>query len=77
MLTEEDTMHNSHSAPCEHCQKAFHQHSELSYLYCGHHRVIAFRIPGRPVALLSVSSTEEAMQVIENAAQVTTFAESA
>jgi len=70
-------MQNSHTAPCEHCQKAFHRHSELSYLYCGHHRVIAFRIPGRPVALLPVSSTEEAMQVIENAAQMSPLAESA
>jgi DNA-directed RNA polymerase subunit RPC12/RpoP len=73
----EFVMNNSNTAPCEHCQKAFHQHTELSCLYCGHHRVIAFRIPGHPVVLLPVSSTAEAMQVIEHANHGTAFAVSA
>ncbi len=62
-----DVMHNRNQTPCEHCQKAFHGHPELAYLYCGHHCVVAFRVPGRSVVFLPVSSTAEAMQVIGNA----------
>lgn len=61
-------MKNSNTVPCVHCQKAFHKHSDLPHLYCGHHRIIAFRIPGMPVAFLPVASTEEAMQVIAQSA---------
>ena len=74
---ERIVMHNANQLPCADCQKALHRHTALSYLYCGHHRVIAFRIPAQPPVFLAVTSTAEAMQVIRNAARVTPLAESA
>jgi hypothetical protein len=71
-------MKNTNTIPCEHCQKAFHQHVELHYLYCGHNRIIAFRVPGRPVAYMPTSSTAEAMRLIERSCEApASFARSA
>jgi hypothetical protein len=60
-------MKKSNTVACADCQLAFHGHPELSHLYCGHNRVLFFRFPGRPVALLPVASTAEAMLVVERA----------
>jgi hypothetical protein len=71
-------MKNINLVPCEDCQMAFRSHAGLHYLYCGHNRIIAFRIAGRPVAFLPVTSTSEAMQIIEQSGAASVlFAESA
>jgi len=57
-------MNKQDKVPCEHCQKAFHRHAALPYLYCGHNRVVVFRDRGGPARFVPVQSTEEAMQVV-------------
>jgi len=57
-------MNKQNTVPCDHCQKAFHGHATLPYLYCGHNRVIVFRNQGGPARFVPVQSTEEAIQII-------------
>lgn len=55
--------------PCEHCQKALHKHNSLEYLYCGHNHVVAFRFSEGHIDYVGVSSTEEAIQLIQDSGQ--------
>jgi len=63
-------MNKQNTMPCVHCQKAFHGHATLPYLYCGHNRVIVFRSQGGPARFVPVKSTDEAMQIISQAGSV-------
>jgi len=57
-------MKKQDKVPCQDCQKVFHGHATLTYLYCGHHRVIVFRDTSGAAEFVPVQSTEEAMQII-------------
>ncbi|HUT40113.1 MAG TPA: hypothetical protein VM011_02125 [Gammaproteobacteria bacterium] len=58
-------MSRHNAVPCDCCQKAFHRHSTLAYLYCGHNRVIVFREPAGPARFVPVQSTDEAIRIIQ------------
>lgn len=61
-------MDKQNVTPCADCQKAFHGHRELSYLYCGHSRVILFRERSGSVELVAVKATSEAIEIIQQRA---------
>ena len=58
-------MSRNNTVPCDCCQKAFHRHATLAYLYCGHNRVIVFRDPAGPARFVPVQSTDEAIRIIQ------------
>ncbi len=60
----------THIVPCDSCQQVFRRFSDLGYLYCGHHRIIALRHADAPVSFLPVKSTAQAMLVIEDHGRV-------
>ncbi len=62
-------MINTNTVPCEDCQKVLNKHASLEYLYCGHHRVVAFRFPENQVDFIAVNSTEEAIEIIQESGQ--------
>ena len=62
-------MSGSNTIPCEHCLKALRVHDSIEYIYCGHHKVVAFRFRDGQVEFIAVNSTEEAVALIQESGQ--------
>ena len=57
------------TVPCGHCQMALNRYDSIEYLYCGHHKVVAFRSQEGQVDYISVSSTDEAVALTQESGQ--------
>ncbi len=57
-------MKAEHCSPCADCQKAMHGHASLEYIYCGHRRVVMFRLADGSLDCIEVESTADAIEIV-------------
>ena len=55
--------------PCSQCQIALNRYDSIEYLYCGHHKIVAFRFEDGQIDFIAVNSTDEAVALTQESGQ--------
>jgi hypothetical protein len=62
-------MNRASTVPCSQCQIALNRYDSIEYLYCGHHKIVAFRFEDGQIDFIAVNSTDEAVALTQESGQ--------